>query len=327
MFAATIFSHQFQRFIIYDNEEHRRLEREGYQHVGMIIPLTMDFYTKQQLDDCKFVLLRQHPWTLIDRFRDGDTKQTNAEYKCNRNGCMLDTLLFTINLEAYKEALGKHSKGLRKNRFAYWGCIECWDKIGHIVYPWHPFLGKIDVVGSRTISHHSRVTFLSAMHSWAKLAEKDEQVRKIHIYMMISTLVAGYFIYKYGDNNVKQAMESKNKNAKLNPSILKFLGLNNIQQTIRNDYYGKESNPLVFSIDYECKLEDIKEELAQYDPLSAPLFVKMTTNLGIGRPTTDDYNFFKPTVPMKKQQVIAQQLFPKTYVTTNDLDQIPIQQV
>lgn len=286
-----------------------------YNFAGMILPIDEEFYEEEDISDLDFILVRQHPFSLLGHNQWYKVAQTQETV--GNSTCFIDALLYPINYMAYTQSISRFSDGMRPKCMKYWGCRDCKSRKGHCCFPWQPFIPGLP---SRYNIGGNRTTWTTLMDEWRNQATENRYIQKLLGYYYVSMFVMAQKIMLHCPNEEIKT-ELCNANHRI-PTRSRVLGYFKI-----TDVYLKCNDAEEHGYDFEqCNKDPTTDLISSHHQnlisfKKRPLYVRMTSEIGIPFPTNEGEFFIKSA--NNRGNATGKTLF----VSQTDLDKLPIHQV
>ena len=311
--GCSVFTHMWHKILIHLGFE-QELDK-SYNFAGMIIPIDEEFYTNEDLSETDFIMVRQHPFSLMGPNQWKETAQTKKTV--GNSSCFIDALLYPTNYMCYTQCISQFSDGIRAKTLKYWGCRDCALGKPHLSFPWQPFIpglpSRYNVSGSRT-------TWTTLIDEWQTQAEHNSIIQKLLGYYYVSMFVIAHKTMIHSNNDVvKTELCNASHRLQTRYEFLRYFNINECElkcddeDEIGYDFEecNKDSSGLFINKHYQ--------QIASYKQRS--IYVRMTSEIGIPFPT-NEFNFFIKGAN-NRNEASTKTLF----VTQTDLDKLSLHQV
>ena len=195
---ATVMNVLLERHILHINYEKDLDSENGYYHVGMIIPIDFEKFSKEKdLSQQPLVISRHSSWGLISRkyaTEHMETEKSWEKYSTTDTNptCPIEHLLLCFNMLAYRQGIAEYTDGIGDAALKYFGCRSCGDHESHVIIPFFHALGYSAV----TNFSDSALTFSGVFKHLRKVADNDIKVRYVLSWSYINHISMCYKINK-----------------------------------------------------------------------------------------------------------------------------------
>ena len=297
------------------------MDNGQYYYAGMCIPISKKFYTHRDLTNTKFVLLQQSPFSLTNIKKSGDDilKTFHQHQELNEKNmthatCLVDGIIAPMVMSAWRDCLDHVTSLVPSSCFKYPGCWSCCQEESHVTYPWAPFLGK---PSRYKTGSYGRTTYTTLLRKWASIAEKNGQgdVRKLHIYMMISALTAAYKLHLLQKTQLMvQQLGNRNSNVEWPTKIFEALEMKTVCRIPLPDYE-------FFVIKIHNDANHLSGILGTMDYKARTLCLSNTSALTVENPYAEEiHKTWIPSTSRSRQNSDTKKNKLKSYTTEIDME-------
>ena len=271
----------------------------GFYYAGMCIPVSNKFYKDADLTNTKLILLQQSPFSLTNIKRSGDdvlkTYHQHQELINNNiphGTCLVDGIVAPMVMSVWRDCLDHITSLVPPYLFKYPGCWSCGQEESHVTYPWAPYL---QLPSRFKTAAYSRTTYTTLLKKWASLAEEHPNVRKLHIYMMVSSLTSAYKLHISQKTQLMvQELGNMNSNIQWPEKIFEILGMERLSKI------PSSPNEEFFIIEKHNQGDHLRQELGIMHYKKRKIYLSNTNVLTVDNPYKEEID--KTWIPSKSRQ-------------------------